>query len=136
MARSRRSKARRDAPHIANVHLTLPRVVLPRRPDLRIFEDRRTAYPARARQRPALLFSGRQHRLVVRDRKPTPRQSAFGFKPNDQTRARVAFADPRKTLVCVRRKVRKEVLHATGAAGSRRRQKKPRHNELSKISCR
>lgn len=43
------------------------------------------------------------------------------------------FADPLRTIVCIRRKVRKEVMHASGAAGSR--VQRPRFNEKSKISC-
>lgn len=43
------------------------------------------------------------------------------------------FADPLRTIVCIRRKMRKEVLHAAGVAGSRVR--RGRYNEKSNISC-
>ena len=50
------------------------------------------------------------------------------------TKARIAFADPKRIALCIRRQKRKEVLHAlnkTGKIG----QKKPQRNEYSSISC-
>lgn len=43
------------------------------------------------------------------------------------------FATPKKVALCVRRKRRKEVIHATGKAGKRTR--KPRYNHWSKVKC-
>lgn len=51
------------------------------------------------------------------------------------TGAFYSFAVPKQVLVCVRRKQRKEVMHALGHAGSRKRQAKPRRNETSYIRC-
>lgn len=45
-----------------------------------------------------------------------------------------SFALPKTTVVCVRREVRKQVIHAKGVAGGRVR--KPRRNRNSNISCR
>lgn len=43
------------------------------------------------------------------------------------------FRVPKSTAVCIRRFIRKEVIHAKGIAGSR--VKKPRRNSKSSISC-
>lgn len=45
------------------------------------------------------------------------------------------FADPRRVLVCLRRKIRKEVLFAFGVGGQAGAKKKPRRNVASDISC-
>ncbi len=95
-----------------------------------MLEDRRTFHPD-VNNRP-IAWTRNAHRLVVRDktyskvRRPLPYQSG--------TKATVAFTDPKRVVVCVRRNQRKEVLHAlkkTGRVG----QKRPRRNELSNISC-
>lgn len=54
-------------------------------------------------------------------------------------REKVTFPNPTKTIICVRRKQRKEVLHAlkfTGGAGRRRRRfRAPRRNFFSYVDC-
>lgn len=48
----------------------------------------------------------------------------------------LAFANPRVVLACARRAIRKQVMHAKGAAGSPRiARKKKKRNELSRFSC-
>lgn len=47
----------------------------------------------------------------------------------------VAFSQPKRVLVCIRRSRRREVLHAKGVAG-RRGLRPPRRNYFSSISCR
>lgn len=42
---------------------------------------------------------------------------------------------PEKTWICVRRKIRKEVLFAAGVGGSKSPKRNPRHTEKSKIRC-
>lgn len=106
--------------------------------DLPLVEDRRLFYPRPpviAREttyRPARRLSGGLARLVVR---PTPqrvldRASTARFVPSA-----VRFDVPRDVAVCVRRKRRREVLHALKVAG-RRGMRRPRRNEYSAISCR
>lgn len=45
----------------------------------------------------------------------------------------LGFADPRRVMVCVRRNVRKQVLHAFGVAG--RGVKRGKRGPLSDIRC-
>lgn len=110
-----------------------PRTLTPRvvqvRPvaDLRQVEDRRAYHPL-GPMRPPKAWSG--HAVTPVKPKTThkkfQRQLPFGLQ----------FAAPKETLVCVRRKRRKEVLHAlkkTGKGAGRR--KKPRRNFYSWISC-
>lgn len=47
----------------------------------------------------------------------------------------VRFEAPKKVLVCIRRKQRREVLHAKGIAG-RRGLRMPRRSPYSSVSCR
>lgn len=128
MGKSRSNKGGRDVltptPSLA---FRLPRPTSP----LTLFEDRRLHHPEQA-QRPALSFRGAKHTLSVTTN--TPKKIIGRFGDRSQTKGTVIFSAPKSVLVCVRRKTRKEVLHAfkkTGRAG----QKKPRRNWLSSISC-
>lgn len=48
----------------------------------------------------------------------------------------VKFANPRGILICVRRSIRKEIMHALGKAGAgQKRQKRPVRSEYSSIHC-
>lgn len=81
---------------------------------LREVEDRRTFHPARIRTA-APIVSRSSTRLV------SPAATVRGGFPS----SKVGFAVPRDVAICVRRKQRKEVIHAKGHAGgggsSRRR---------------
>lgn len=119
------SKSRRDAVVITNRRLpTLPYVSVPPTDVsslLREIEDRRNFHPA-GPQRDARSFALSSHSL-----------SASPSKRRDVPRG-VSFAVPDEVLICVRRRQRKEVLHAldkTGRAG----QKPPRRNYYSDIHC-
>lgn len=92
---------------------------------LNLFEDRRLFDPDPIP--PARSFHTPRHRLVL----PAPLQkpSVRGALPHA-----LGFQAPNKVLICVRRKIRREVLHAykrtrKGASSSRRR------NYYSSISC-
>ena len=68
----------------------------------------------------------------------SPRFAVGGSVPDARRRGRVRpgsvqFKAPRTVLVCVRRKERREVIHAKGIAGSR--VKKGRRNFWSKVRC-
>lgn len=91
-----------------------------------IFGDRRLYQPDRA-QRPVFSFRGDRSARVVAKQNPR-------FKQPSQTKAVLAFAEPDALPLCVRRKVRKQVLHAKGVAG-RKGLKRPRFNEWSKVQC-
>lgn len=108
--------------------LTLPKVVQVRPvADLRQVEDRRTYHPL-GPMRPPKAWSGHSVTPVKpkTSNKKFQRSLPFGLQ----------FSAPKETLVCVRRKRRKEVLHAirkTGKGAGRRR--KPRRNFYSMIGC-
>lgn len=92
-----------------------------------IGEDRRSYYPTpyATSWRPATVVSGRPARLSA----PKPsRPSRLSWVP-----PQVAFASPSRTWVCIRRKMRREVLHAFGRAG--RRVARPRYSVYSSVSC-
>lgn len=112
----------RDTFAISNRRLLLPLLDLTTitPPDLlRSIEDRRTFYPERA-TRPASSFSRPRHRLEV-----SPGYNILPFG--------VRFEEPRKVLVCVRRKQRREVLFAmkrTGKGGGKRRHKRGPYSDV------
>ena len=97
-------------------------------------EDRRTWNPEVTS--PARSISKTRHRLKVVNRQPSKNADKFANLRNvSQTKAVVAFRTPAKVAICIRRKIRKEVLFATGKGG-RVGQKRPRRNAYSSISCR
>lgn len=158
---ARRSSRRRGTPATTNGHVAdrraraaqfdeyvrlsaaglkgLPQIKL--RPDLKAIEDRRTWHPERE-NRPARSYYEHFHRLVYQARKirshvrtamdPSRllRRAAWNQVPHQ-----VAFRNPQSVLVCVRRKMRREVLHALRKTGSGSGRKKPKRNWTSGISC-
>lgn len=122
MARRRRN---RDSDHFVT---EVPQYdIVVRRRLVRLVEDRRHFHPEGAFA-PPLSFGFPKSRLVVRNannvRKVTP------FK----VPVLKAFSVPKRVAVCVRRKERREVIHAKrltakGAGGSKRR------NFWSDVSC-
>lgn len=94
--------------------------------NLRPIEDRRTYHPL-GEVRPARKLSG--HAVspvrVKRGPKGKPMKSAL-------LSHRIQFVDAKRVLICVRRKVRRAVLIARGAGGSR---KKKHRNYYSGVSC-
>lgn len=71
-------------------------------------------------------------RVRIPERKRV-RAFSFGNTYAPTLRTPVFGALPKNTLVCVRRKIRKEVILATGKGGSKR--KRPRFNKNSHIRC-
>lgn len=69
--------------------------------------------------------------------RPTPSLTKAARRLLPSTLGRLAYADPSKVLVCARREVRRQVLHATGIAGANRLRnfRKPRRTGTSGISC-
>jgi len=111
--------------------------------DLRPIEDRRVFNPA-YEARPARQFTSSRHRLVVREAAVMRRRSSLireaksqmGLTAFDSVPRLIGFEAPLRTLVCLRRRIRKEVLHAlgrTGKGGSPR--KDPRRSEYSGVVC-
>lgn len=88
--------------------------------------DRRVHHPL-GEYRPAVAFSGHPVRTnVVRPSK---------FKSNLYVSPKVRFAVPKKTLICVRRAERKEVLHALKKVGRGRGGGRKRRNWFSEVTC-
>lgn len=139
MSRSRSSR-RRDTFAIANrwrLPLSSPFLGSPvlnsfLLDDLRLYEDRRQFHPEAA-FRPARSFISPFHRLVAVDRNRDQFARLRSFP--SQTKAAIAFDTPKFVLVCVRRNIRREVMHAYGISGSRG-QRRPRFNWTSRVSCR
>lgn len=123
---SKSSQARRDTFDIANEPL-LPRpLVVPAVPvalPVLELEDRRRFNPTKTIAPPASIRRD-QARLTHRQ---TRKYRPFKTDP-------VAFTDPMRVSLCVRREQRKQVLHAKKIAG-RGGLKKPRRNFWSSISC-
>lgn len=127
--RTRRRRAERDLFTIASVPLFRPLVrapVLSRFTDLRPIEDRRTFYPARFSE-PARSLPRSAARLVVRPKVSSRTQ------PRLMVPSAVTFAAPKRVVLCVRRKRRREVLFARGKGGGGHR--RPRRNQFSDVEC-
>lgn len=108
-------------------------------------EDRRKFHPDGRGHRPARLING--SRVPPHKVKNTLTKARVirgpGGRPMKTKKLsslalphRIKFALPAKTLICIKRKIRSEVLHAfnkTGKGGARRN--RPRRNSFSQISC-
>ncbi|UYD39206.1 MAG: hypothetical protein [Wigfec virus K19_143] len=135
MRRRRRNSvnsAQRDAFPITSEQLFAQLYVRPMRsvlPDLlRRLEDRREFHPAYDYRR-ARGFS-RLDQTAIKVRPVTRSSSGAHGVSRDVFR----FAVPSRTLICVRRKERREVLFASGNAKGSRKPK--RRNYYSGVSCR
>lgn len=119
----------------ANASRRLPSYTLPPRSIslLRLTEDRRNWNPEGVTS-PARSFSAPRHRLTL-PKKPIKNAYKKFSPPIFSHPSTIAFKNPDSVLVCVRRRIRKEVLHAkrqTGKTG----QRSPRMSDYSSISCR
>lgn len=112
------AKPRFHIPLSRGLPLVSPRSVSKPIVPLTLVEDRRFYNPQSFN---ALSLSGKKHILTVPKRAPA-RAGAVYFR----TSANV--------VLCVRRKRRREVIHALGHAG-RRGQRRPRRNAFSQIFC-
>lgn len=99
--------------------------------------DRRQFHPLQD-DRPALTFDGTPAHISY-DPNVNKKQTkkTFTRPPRISSNPLSVFREPaRQILVCVRRKQRKEVLHAFKQTGhGKGRQKRPKFNWLSKIHC-
>ena len=92
--------------------------------------DRRTFHPAPTFSRPAFSkFQRSATRLVM----PNPVQRAALMNKRASGWA-TAFDKPRDVMVCVRRKIRREVIHALGLGGAAGMVPRKR-NPFSGVSC-
>lgn len=130
MSRRRTRNIRRQLPR-RNVispsrSLTGLRLSPPNRVGLRVVEDRRTFHPL-GRSRPVRVFSGHPVQPLV---PAAPRR-----RPGAALPARIGFPHPGRTVLCVRRAVRREVLFAKGGAGGRASRARKRRNQWSDVKC-
>lgn len=119
-----------SGPQIFSVNRTPPADVLFE------IEDRRTFWPSSHATdwEPARRLSGAPARLTVYPRlNPTKKIALRPFKSVGLP-FRIGFDRPSSVLVCVRRKQRREVLHARGRTGQAVRP--GRRNVYSSITCR
>lgn len=130
----------RDRPHIAKPRLLLSQNYAKSRErtlkTLREIEDRRRYQPTNHEDRPARTFRAAHHRLSLPSvrRTPPPSTPSSYFHPSNWPTATVSFRSPTKVPICVRRRVRREVVFATTGGGGGMPPR--RFNEFSKISCR
>ena len=95
---------------------------------LSLYEDRRTWHPDDARivQAVRSVFAFRRSAKRIIDR----------ANPMWHARSALSFADPSRVIVCLRRKIRREVIHAFKKNGKGGRgQKRPKRNFYSAIGC-
>lgn len=132
MARRSRASKKQSKTRVATANSTRPSRVrfaqLPRA-SVKSLEDRRRYRPERVRlvvsQKAAFPL---QERAFVTRSKKTNRYDALA------ARSVLGFKRPEGVAICVRRRERREVLHANGVAGGR--VARPRWTSESKISCR
>lgn len=135
MSRKSRKRERRDSAEVSHRPLT---VRLLSRPsalivptvahDLRLDEDRRSFHPLGMFRPPRVVGGHPVQPLVVRE--PAKRKRSQAFLAHQ-----LGFPNPKRVLLCVRRKTRREVLFAKNlsrkGAGARRRHR----NFYSEVKC-
>lgn len=141
MAKSRRrSRTRRDVRTITNAN-ALPGI------GLSLFPDARVWHPDDLVAGRRTIFGTPTH-LVVRSKRSAPHLNRAGrflqrkvkgklkaaVTPSWYPAANVAFTRPDLIAVCIRRKIRREVLHAFGKAG-KVGQKIAKRGKFSDIHC-
>lgn len=120
----------RDTYDITNPSRLVVRSTKKTKSDLTAISDRRRFHPD-GEARPAPSFKKSRHRLTER----SYNRPKAGKKYKTQSFVtKIGFEEPEKVLVCVRRKIREEVLHAFKKTG-RRGQKRKKFNFYSSISC-
>lgn len=87
----------------------------------------------RVRQQYPKTIYGTEARVISTPIRKT-KATTVGGRTIASYRYETIFARPMDTTTCVRRKIREEVIHATGKAG-RKKQRKPKFNWKSKIRC-
>lgn len=90
--------------------------------------DDRRSFDFEPASRPARLFTGSTAQITAT---PITKKTA---RAQQRVPYQIAFTAPKQTLVCIRRKRRKEVLHALNKTG-RGGQKKPRRSPFSNTRC-
>jgi len=137
MARRRRSNTARRVVSTPTLTRRLSGPVRRSRPAIKLsplqaIEDRRQYHPE-GPARPARSWSSARHRLVVT---PQRRESVLADTYTPTVPVGVSFEAPRRVAICVRRKQRREVLHALMKTGrGSRHHRKPRKSYYSEVNC-
>lgn len=132
---ARRSSTRHDSVVGREVfNIASRRLPLTRKSVMRQYEDRREFHPDGRHQSPRSI--NKFHTEFQVRRAPRARVEPVDFTQNSFQAVpwNISFVKPREVLTCVRRKIRREVLHAFRVAG-KRGLSGPRYNEFSKVSC-
>lgn len=133
------NRRRRDTQTIASRRLPLDLLSTPSRHlttldqfkgPLRELEDRRQWHPL-GPYAPARTI-GRRAR--IQSKNDTRQNRYTKYDPRLRSTAALTFAEPQQVLICARRKIRREVIHAFRKNG-RKGQKPARRNFWSRISC-
>lgn len=98
---------------------------MPSRSSLQDIEDRRQFHPLEFFRPARTVYGGPSSVTVKQPARKFSRMLPFGL----------SFEAPKKTVICVRRKQRKEVLHALKKVGRGRGGGRKRRNWYSSISC-
>lgn len=103
--------------------------------DRRRFEPTQPGKLSKTRaDRPARMLSGSpRHRLLVKPLKPPRSGRSRAQTTPIADRTAVRFAQPSKVAICVRRRIRKEVIFAVGKSGSKAGRR--RRSYFSGVSC-
>lgn len=146
------AQPRRDLPRITNPLSLYPfqpihslGLSLAQRPKQNIYEDRRRWHPEGANALPRSMV---QFKNIISERPPNfvgdeiynPRTGELIYTKGSQLNQttfkpwKMAFDNPWKTIICLKRKMRREVIHAMGFAG-KAQSKKPRWTQFSFVRC-
>lgn len=104
-------------------------VTKPRQTKIRLteIEDRRKTKTVHLDAR---TVSGRRAKISIK------RYKKNKWLPGRQTKARIAFEDPKKTIICIRRRKRRQALFSLGKVGKGKKiRTRKRYNEFSEIKC-
>lgn len=145
MARSSRSKrqsARRDTIDIANQRLPRQLTKFNYEPSSTRFrklrsltnaEDRRTYHPDNISRFPRKVY-GQSSKIITRPIQYAPPSTVGKVARTPKKTFTLGFGTQKEVATCVRRKTRKEVIHALRHAG-KGSQRAPRYNWRSKVRC-
>lgn len=131
----------RETYEFSKQRLPLQKNIFKRSVPISDFEDRRHFHPE-GPQRPAQTFRGIPARFKVKvqirskDNIPKLVESSYYSTGYEDVPHQMSFRNPDRVLVCARRQIRKEVLHALGISGRRGIGRGGvKFNENSKFGC-
>lgn len=143
---ARRNKRTRDADDISRRSLRFDnQLLLTRRftvtpirevwsnAEIRRIDDKRQFRPGGVSSRRGITRSSTA--LVSGSGVRRPQKAVRSFQGYQSPPHQIGFSRPQEVSLCVRRRTRREVMHATGRAG-RRGQKRAKWKPDSRISCR